>query len=107
MAPTACLQHTRFGTLSVSSVHSSKGRPVVTRVEPGSADFMAGVVPPPGTCVTNYLYHYSWDAGAELEFPMVGSVELGAEADLLVDTVSLIQIADKEIFGAKAGGSDL
>ncbi len=42
----------------------------------GFTGFMAGVVPPPGTYVTNYVYHYSGDAGADLEIPIVGSVEI-------------------------------
>jgi len=69
----------------------------------GFTGFMAGVVPPPGTYVTNYVYHYSGDAGADLELPIVGSVELGAEADVLVDAVSLIHITDKKLFGANWG----
>ena len=42
----------------------------------GFTGFMAGVVPPPRTYVTNYVYHYSGDAGADLEIPIVGSVEI-------------------------------
>ncbi len=42
----------------------------------GFTGFMAGVVPPPGTYVINYVYHYSGDAGADLEIPIVGSVEI-------------------------------
>ncbi len=42
----------------------------------GFTGFMAGVVPPPGTYVTNCVYHYSGDAGADLEIPIVGSVEI-------------------------------
>ena len=69
----------------------------------GFTGFMAGVVPPPGTYVTNYVYHYSGDAGANLEIPTAGSVELGAKVDVLVDAVSLIHITDKKIFGANWG----
>ena len=69
----------------------------------GFTGFMAGVVPPPGTYVTNYVYHYSGDAGADLEIPTAGSVELGAKVDVLVDAVSLIHITDKKIFGANWG----
>ena len=69
----------------------------------GFTGFMAGVVPPPGTYVTNYVYHYSGDASASLQIPIAGAVEAAAKVDILVDAVSLVHITDKKIFGAKWG----
>jgi hypothetical protein len=38
----------------------------------GFSGFMAGVVPPPGTYATNYVYHYSGVADSDLELRSVG-----------------------------------
>lgn len=67
----------------------------------GFSGFMAGVLPEKGTYATNYAYYYSGDAGGDLEIPFVGNVQLGAEADLFIDLVSLVHVTEFKVFGGR------